>query len=63
MDVYRKENKAAKAKKLSAADASLSRKVKQSTKKVTGGDDSIKMGLASGMRRNGEESIKIRNNN
>lgn len=61
MEVYRKENKAAKAKKISAADASMSRKVKQSIKKIT--DGSIKMGLASGMKRNGEESIKIRNAN
>lgn len=62
MEVYRKENKAAKAKKVTAAgDQSISKKMKQSLKKLGTNNGSIKMGLANGLKMRGDQSIK-RNN-
>jgi competence protein ComGC len=61
MEVYRKENKAAKAKKMTATgDQSISKKTKPSLKKLTT-NGSIKMGLANGLKMRGDQSIK-RNN-
>lgn len=58
MEVYRKENKAAKAKKVAAAgDKSISKKMPRSLKKLNT-NASIAMGLANGMKMRGDQSIK-----